>query len=91
MLGRMVDQGRSSPGSRSLPFFDRSGSVHADRLKQQGRLFPLFIFEMQKRHDRAGSGAPTAISEARSSMRPFSQCADLRLCTAQVILVILGR
>ncbi len=34
------------PGSRSLPFFDRSGSVHAERLKQQGRLFPLFIFEM---------------------------------------------
>jgi hypothetical protein len=43
---RIVDQGRSSPGSRSLPFFDRSGSVHAERLKQQGRLFPLFIFEM---------------------------------------------
>jgi len=30
----------------SLPFFDRSGSVHAERLKQQGRLFPLFVFEM---------------------------------------------
>ncbi|HJZ03765.1 MAG TPA: hypothetical protein VJ305_23860, partial [Streptosporangiaceae bacterium] len=44
--GRITDQGRSSPGSRSLPFFDRSGSVHAERLKQQGRLFPLFIFEM---------------------------------------------
>ena len=29
-----------------MPFFDRSGSVHAERLKQQGRLFPLFIFEM---------------------------------------------
>ena len=43
---RIVDQGRSSPGSRSLPFFDRSGSVHAERLKQQGRLFPPFIFEM---------------------------------------------
>jgi hypothetical protein len=25
---------------------DRSRSVHAERLKQQGRLFPLFIFEM---------------------------------------------
>jgi hypothetical protein len=44
-LERMVGQ-RSSPGSRSLPLFDRSGSVHAERLKQQGRLFPLFIFEM---------------------------------------------
>ena len=43
---RIADQGRSSAGSRSLPFFDRSGSVHAERLKQQGRLFPLFIFEM---------------------------------------------
>ena len=43
---RIVNQERSSPGSRSLPFFDRSGSVHADRLKQQGRLFPLCIFEM---------------------------------------------
>ena len=33
-------------GSTSLPFFDRSGSVHAARLKQQGRRFPLFIFEI---------------------------------------------
>jgi hypothetical protein len=33
-------------GSVSLPFFDRSGSVHAARLKQQGGRFPLFIFEM---------------------------------------------
>ena len=33
-------------GSRSLPFLDRSGSVHAERLKQQGRRFPVFIFEM---------------------------------------------
>src|SRR5438046_10662542 len=30
----------------SLPFFDRSASVHAARLKQQGRRFPLFIFEI---------------------------------------------
>jgi hypothetical protein len=34
------------PGSKSLPLFDRSGSVHAERLKQQGRLFSPFIFEM---------------------------------------------
>jgi hypothetical protein len=33
-------------GSASLPFFDRFGSVHAARLKQQGRRFPLFIFEI---------------------------------------------
>ena len=33
-------------GSISLPFFDRSGSVHPARLKQQGRRFPLCIFEM---------------------------------------------
>src|SRR6202021_3445959 len=32
--------------SISLLFLDRSGSVHAARLKQQGRRFPLFIFEM---------------------------------------------
>ena len=30
----------------SLPFFDRVGSVHEARLKQQGRRFPLCIFEM---------------------------------------------
>src|SRR5437667_128823 len=28
----------------SLPFLDRFGSVHAARLKQQGRRFPLCIF-----------------------------------------------
>ena len=33
-------------GSTSRPFFDRSGSVHAARSKQQGRRLPLFIFEM---------------------------------------------
>jgi hypothetical protein len=32
--------------SVSLPFFDRSGSVQAARLKQQGRRFPLFIFDI---------------------------------------------
>ena len=42
----VVGQGWSSSGSRSLPFLDRSGSVHEARLKQQGRLFPLVIFEM---------------------------------------------
>src|SRR5262245_49383489 len=41
----VVHQEWSSPGARSLPFFDRSGSVHEARLKQQGRLFPPFIFE----------------------------------------------
>ena len=30
----------------SLPFFERFGSVHEARLKQQGRRFPLCIFEM---------------------------------------------
>src|ERR1700733_7793501 len=43
---RIVDQGRSSAGSRSWPFFDRFGSVQAARLKQEGRRFPLFSFEM---------------------------------------------
>ena len=32
--------------SRSLPFLASCGSVHAERLKQQGLRFPLFIFEM---------------------------------------------
>src|SRR5438876_1863249 len=30
----------------SLPFFDRFGLVYAARLQQQGRRFPLFIFEI---------------------------------------------
>jgi hypothetical protein len=33
-------------GSRSLPFLASCGSVHAERLKQHGLRFPLFIFEM---------------------------------------------
>ena len=33
-------------GLISLPFFERSGSVHAARLKQHGRRFPLCILEM---------------------------------------------
>jgi arsenical pump membrane protein len=33
-------------GSISLPFLDTSGLVQAARLKQQGRRFPLFIFEI---------------------------------------------
>ena len=30
----------------SLPLFDRCGSVHGARVKQQGRRLPLFIFEI---------------------------------------------
>ena len=33
--------------SMSMPFFDRSGSVHAARSKQQGRRLPDRSFEMQ--------------------------------------------
>jgi len=33
-------------GSISLPFLDTSGLVQAARLKQQGRRFPLFIFDI---------------------------------------------
>src|ERR1700732_4232039 len=40
--GRMTNHADSI----SRPFFDRFGSVHAARLKQQGRRFPLFIFEI---------------------------------------------
>src|SRR5579862_4593147 len=66
----MVDQGWSSPGSRSLPFFDRSGSVHAERLKQQGRLFPLFIFEMLTSTRRVRvSGFFVALTQRTHSQR----------------------
>jgi hypothetical protein len=39
-------------GSISLPSFERSRSVHAARLKQHGRRFPLRIFEMLRRARR---------------------------------------
>src|SRR5574342_389173 len=46
-LGVWLVPGRPDyEGSRSLPFLDRCGSVHADRSKQQGRRLPLFIFEI---------------------------------------------
>jgi hypothetical protein len=38
--------GCSHATSTSLPFFERSGSVHAARLKQQGRRLPDRSFEM---------------------------------------------
>ena len=64
------DQGRSSPGSRSLPFFDRSGSVHAERSKQQGRLLPLFIFEMLTSTRRVRvSGFFVALTQRTHSQR----------------------
>src|SRR3984957_4826026 len=41
---RIADQGRSSAGSRSLPFFDRSGWDNAEGLKNRGVSFHIFIF-----------------------------------------------
>jgi len=41
-LAHLSDHGSSI----SLPFLDMFGSVQAARLKQQGRRFPLFIFDM---------------------------------------------
>jgi hypothetical protein len=41
-----TSSGTNHADSISLPLLDRFGSVHAARLKQQGRRFPLFIFEM---------------------------------------------
>ena len=35
------------PLSASLPFFAKSGSVHAERLKQHGRRLPLLILEIE--------------------------------------------
>ena len=70
LRARIVDQGRSSPGSRSLPFFDRSGSVHEERLKQQGRRFPLFIFEMLTSTRRVRvSGFFVALTQRTHSQR----------------------
>src|SRR6266567_976186 len=45
-ISNQLNDATNHAGSRSLPFFDRYGSVHAARLKQQGRRFPLFIFEI---------------------------------------------
>jgi len=42
-------------GLISFPFFERSGSVHAARLKQHGRRFPLRIFEVLRRAMRRGA------------------------------------
>ena len=70
LRARTLDQGRPSAGSRSLPFFDRSGSVHAERLKQQGRLFPLFIFEMLTSTRRVRvSGFFVALTQRTHSQR----------------------
>src|SRR6266852_6676002 len=44
--GRLRGRTTNHADSISLLFFDRFGSVHAARLKQQGRRFPLFIFEI---------------------------------------------
>src|SRR5262245_9405616 len=66
----VVHQEWSSPGARSLPFFDRSGSVHAERSKQQGRLFPLFIFEMLTSTRRLRvSGFLVALTQRTHSQR----------------------
>ncbi len=57
-------------GSRSLPFFDRFGSVHAARLKQQGRRFPLCIFEMLTSTRRLRvSGFGVALTQRTHSQR----------------------
>ena len=45
-VGRDVTDLPNHTGSMSLPLLARFGSVHAERLKQQGRRFPLFIFEI---------------------------------------------
>ena len=45
-MGRPMLPQHDYAESGSLPFLDRYGSVHAARLKQQGRRFPLFIFDM---------------------------------------------
>jgi hypothetical protein len=57
-------------GSVSLPFFDSFGSVHAARLKQQGRRFPLFIFEILTSTRRLRvSGFGVALTQRTHSQR----------------------
>ena len=54
----------------SLPFLDRFGSVHEARLKQQGRRFPFFIFEMLTSTRRLRvSGFRVALTQRTHSQR----------------------
>src|SRR5205823_14731213 len=68
-------------GSMSLPFLDRIGSVHAARLKQQGRRFPLFIFEIITSTRRLRvSGSWLALTERTQSLRAIGVLAFHRSC-----------
>src|SRR5947207_6060422 len=65
-----VGRDKNHAGSRSLPFFDRYGSVHAARLKQQGRRFPLFILEILTSTRRLRvSGLLVALTQRTHSQR----------------------
>ena len=56
--------------SISLLFFDRFGSVHPASLKQQGRRFPLFIFEILTSTRRLRvSGSGVALTQRTHSQR----------------------
>src|SRR3984893_14700247 len=56
--------------SLSFPFFERFGSVHAARLKQQGRRFPLYIFEILTSTRRLRvSGSRVALTQRTHSQR----------------------
>jgi hypothetical protein len=62
--------GCSHATSTSLPFFERSGSVHAARLKQQGRRLPDRSFEMPtSTRRRRASGFFVALIQRTHSQR----------------------
>jgi hypothetical protein len=69
--GRCLQRNTTSHAdSISLLFFDRFGSVHPARLKQHGRRFPLFIFEMLTSTRRLRvSGFGVALTQRTHSQR----------------------
>lgn len=57
-------------GPTSFPFFERSGSVHAERSKQQGRRLPPSIFEIVTATRRSRvAGFPVAFTQRTHSQR----------------------
>jgi hypothetical protein len=68
--GRLRGRTTNHANPISLLFFDKLGSVHEARLKQQGRRFPLFIFEMLTSTRRLRvSGLGVALTQRTHSQR----------------------
>ena len=70
--------------SMSLPLFDRFGSVHGARLKQQGRRFPLFIFEILTSTRRLRvSGFGVALTQRTHSQRAIGVTPSIGLGSSE--------